>query len=181
MRVSIIVAMALNGVIGRAGKLPWHLGDDLKRFKQLTMGHTIVMGRKTWESIGRPLPGRRNIVISRQAGYRAASADVVANLETALKIVEAAGESEAFIIGGAVIYRLAISCADRMYITLVEAIVEGDTFFPEAGVFGEDVPSADWNLIEQTKHSADASNEYPYRTQIYERQKPRFGGRLKCF
>jgi dihydrofolate reductase len=181
MRISIIVAMAGNGVIGRGGKLPWHLGDDLKRFKQLTIGHTIVMGRKTWESIGRPLPGRRNVVISRQAGYRAAGADVVTNLETALKIAEAAGESEAFIIGGAEIYRLAKSCADRMYITLVEAIVEGDTFFPEAGAFEEDAPSADWNLIEQTRHSADASNEYPYRTQIYERREPRYGGRLRCY
>src|SRR5450755_1190664 len=108
MRVSILVAVAENGVIGRGGKLPWHLADDLRRFKQLTMGHTIVMGRKTWESIGRALPGRRMIVISRQAGYHVEGAQVAGSLENALQIAEAAGDDETFVIGGSEIYRLAL-------------------------------------------------------------------------
>src|SRR3954468_4020141 len=106
MRVSLIAAVAENGVIGRDGGLPWRLSDDLRRFKRLTMGHTILMGRRTWESIGRPLPGRRNIVISRRADYHL-SADVktATSLDQALRTAEAAGEDEAFIIGGAELFR----------------------------------------------------------------------------
>src|SRR5438128_8661840 len=114
MRISIIVAVAENGVIGRGGMLPWRLSDDLRRFKQLTMGHTIVMGRKTWESIGRALPGRRNVVVSRQAGYAAAGTEVVGSLDDAIALAEAAGETELFVIGGAEIYRLAMPRAERL-------------------------------------------------------------------
>ena len=103
MRISIIVAVAENGVIGREGNLPWRLPADLGRFKRLTMGHTVIMGRRTWESIGRPLPGRRMIVVSRQPDYRVDDSDVktVGNLDQALRLAVAAGDDEAFVIGGA--------------------------------------------------------------------------------
>src|SRR5438128_10282597 len=114
MRISIIVAVAENGVIGRGGMLPWRLSDDLRRFKQLTMGHTIIMGRRTWESIGRALPGRRTVVVTRQPDYRTDEADVkiAASLDAALRIAEAAGDDEAFIIGGAELYRESLSRAN---------------------------------------------------------------------
>src|SRR3989304_2358277 len=119
MRISIIAAVAESGVIGRGGKLPWHLSDDLRRFKRLTMGHTIVMGRRTWESIGRPLPGRRAIVVSRRPGYRVddQSVEVATSLENALLIANAAGEDEVFIVGGAELYRAALPLADRIHLT----------------------------------------------------------------
>lgn len=162
MRVSILVAVAENGVIGRGGKLPWHLGDDLKRFKQLTMGHTIVMGRKTWESIGRALPGRRNVVISRQAGYDAVGADVVTSLENALQVAELAGDEEAFIIGGAEVYRLTMSRAERLYVTRVLAEVEGDAHL-------SDFRGPDWRLVESAPHGADAKNDFPFVFEVYQR------------
>src|SRR3990170_2952874 len=104
MRISIIAAMAENGVIGRGGQLPWHLKADLQRFKRLTTGHTIIMGRKTWESIGRPLSGRRMVVVSRQADYRPEGVTAVNSLDAALAVAQAAGDDEAFVIGGAEIY-----------------------------------------------------------------------------
>jgi dihydrofolate reductase len=162
MRVSILVAVAENGVIGRAGKLPWHLGDDLQRFKQLTMGHTIVMGRKTWESIGRPLPGRRNIVISRQSAYLAAGAEVVGSFDDAIELAETAGESELFVIGGAEIYRLAMPRAERLYVTRVHAAVEGDTYL-------HDLPGSGWQVVESSDHAADAKNEYRFSFEVYKR------------
>jgi dihydrofolate reductase len=162
MRVSILVAVAENGVIGRAGNLPWHLGDDLKRFKQLTMGHTIVMGRKTWESIGRPLPGRRNVVISRQPGYQGEGAEVVESFDEALRVSGAAGDDEVFVIGGAEIYRLAIPRTDGLYVTRVHATVEGDTYL-------HDLPGSGWHLVESSDHAADAKNEFPFSFEIYRR------------
>jgi dihydrofolate reductase len=140
MRVSLIVAMAENGVIGRDGDLPWRISEDLKRFKEITMGKPIVMGRKTWESIGRPLPGRPHIVISRDPAYEVVGAegvDVVASLEAALAragelIKSGAVEiDEVMIIGGAEIYRLALGRADRIYLTEVHRDIEGDTVFPD--------------------------------------------------
>ena len=109
MRISIIVAVAENGVIGRGGQLPWKLSADLQRFKRLTMGHTIIMGRRTWESIGRPLPGRQTVVVSRQPNYRIEAADVAVptSLERAVKIAGQSGDDEAFIVGGAELYRVA--------------------------------------------------------------------------
>jgi dihydrofolate reductase len=162
MRVSILVAVSENGVIGRGGKLPWHLGDDLKRFKQLTMGHTIVMGRKTWESIGRPLPGRRNVVISRQEGYQADGAEVVTSLDNALRVAESAGDEEVFVIGGAEIYRLAMPRAERLYVTRVLADVEGDAYMP-------DFRGGDWQLVESSPHGADAKNDHPFVFEVYQR------------
>jgi dihydrofolate reductase len=163
MRVSILVAVAENGVIGRGGKLPWHLSDDLKRFKQLTMGHTIVMGRKTWDEIGRALPGRRSVVISRQAGYHAEGAQVVAGLEEAIEIAKAAGDNEAFVIGGGEIYELAMTRVDRLYLTRVHAEVEGDACFPR---FAE----SSWQLVESLPHAADAKNDHAFSFEIYQRR-----------
>ena len=154
--------MAENGVIGRGGQLPWHLSADLQRFKRLTMGHTIVMGRKTWESIGRPLPGRRMVVITRQSGYRVEGVEVVGSLDEALALARAAGDDEAFIIGGAEIYRLALPRADRLYMTLVLAEVEGDTKFP-------DVDWETWARTETETVEADVDNEYPHLFYVFER------------
>jgi len=127
-RITLIVARARNGVIGRDGTLPWRLPEDLAFFKRTTMGHPIVMGRSTWESIGRPLPGRRNIVVSGQAGFAAAGAEVAASLESALLLC--ADVTDMFVIGGAKLYRSALPHADRLIITEIDADFEGDTHWP---------------------------------------------------
>lgn len=163
MRVSILVAVAENGVIGRNGKLPWHLGDDLKQFKRLTMGHTIVMGRKTWDEIGRALPGRSSVVISRQVGFYAEGAQVVGSWNDALPIAEAAGDGEVFVIGGAEIYRLTMPRVDRLYLTRVHAQVEGDAYLP-------DLAANNWRLLETLPHAADKENDFPFSFEIYERE-----------
>ncbi len=148
--ISIIVAMSENRVIGRSGDLPWHLPADLKRFKALTTGHSIIMGRKTFDSIGRPLPNRTSIVITRNADYRPEGIIVVDCLDEALKRSEAG--KQVFIIGGGEIYRLALPRADRLYITMVHAMVEGDTFFPE-------LLESEWELIGSDRHEADQSHD----------------------
>jgi dihydrofolate reductase len=162
MRISLIAAMAENGVIGRDGQLPWHLAADLKRFKRLTMNHTLIMGRKTWESIGRPLPGRRMIVITRQVNFPAEGATVAASLEEAITLARQTSDDEAFVIGGAEIYRLALPIADRMYLTQVQAQVEGDATFPE-------FDAGRWRLVESEQHSANETNDYPICCERYER------------
>jgi dihydrofolate reductase len=162
MKVSLIVAVAKNGVIGRGGELPWRLSADLRRFKELTMGHTILMGRKTYESIGRPLPGRRMIVITRQPDYRAAGAEVVAGLDEAFRLAADRNDTECFVIGGGEIYGHARPRADRVYLTRVHAPVDGDAYFPPLN------PS-EWQLVSSTPHEADAKNEYPFNFELYER------------
>ena len=161
MKISIIVAASENNVIGVAGELPWRLSSDLQHFKATTMGKPIVMGRKTWDSIGRPLPGRQNIVITRQAGYVAEGCDVVASLAEA---AEAAGdENEIMVIGGSEIYSLALPLADRLYMTRVHAAVDGDAFFPE-------IDATEWRLIDEEHHEADERNEHPYSFRVFERE-----------
>jgi dihydrofolate reductase len=162
MKVSLIAAVAENGVIGRGGQLPWHLAADLQRFKRLTMGHTIIMGRKTWESIGRPLPGRRMIVITRQDDYCAEGLEVASSLDAAIDVA-AARDDEAYVIGGAEIYRQALPRADRLFLTRVQAIVEGDTTFPE-------FDPSHWRLVESEQHLADDKNEFPVCFERYERK-----------
>jgi dihydrofolate reductase len=130
MLVSIIVAMDEHGGIGLKNQLPWRLSSDLKRFKALTMGHHLILGRKTYESLGRPLPGRKIIVVTRQAGYAALGCLAAGSLEEALSLAEKAGETEAFIAGGAEIYVQALPLAQRIYLTRVHAIVQADAFFP---------------------------------------------------
>lgn len=131
MRVSAIAAVSRNGVIGREGRMPWHEPEDLRRFKAITMGHAIVMGRKTFESIGRPLPGRRNIVLTRRPGPRFPEGVLHFNsLEAALQACEELGEAEAFVIGGAEIYAAALPLCDRLYLTRIDRDVLGDVEFP---------------------------------------------------
>jgi dihydrofolate reductase len=164
LRLSIIVAVAENGVIGRDGGLPWHLSADLQRFKRITMGHTIIMGRRTWESIGRPLPGRKSIVVSRQADYRTEFESVARAgcLDDALQLAAASGDDEAFIIGGAELYREALLRADRLHVTRVRANVEGDTRFPA-------VDWDQWQFAQGEEHIADDANDYNYAFEVYER------------
>lgn len=128
-RLSLIAAVAANGVIGDRNDLPWHLPEDLKHFRALTMGHPIIMGRRTWQSLGRPLPGRRSLVVSRDPAFRAEGAEVFPSLEAAL--AAAASATEVFVIGGAALYRTALPQADRLYITEIRRDFAGDTRFPE--------------------------------------------------
>lgn len=164
--VSLIVAAAENGVIGRGGQLPWRLSGDLMRFKQLTMGHPIVMGRRTWESIGRPLPGRTSIVVTRQTDYATGFEDVaVANdVQSAIELAgdAAGGADEIFIIGGSLIYEAAWPHVERIYLTRVAAEVEGDAYLPEIDWRG-------WQQTAREPHRADAKNQYDYAFEIYER------------
>ena len=160
MRLSIIVAVATNGVIGRDNKLPWHISTDLKRFKALTTGHTVIMGRKTFDEIGRkPLPNRTNIVVSRSV----LPDDLFAvSIDAALARIPRT-EEEAFIIGGAEIIRQTMARAERMYITQVHADVAGDTFMPEFDDVNE------WRLVDREDFEADAKNDYPFSFLTYDR------------
>jgi len=150
--ISLIVAASTNNVIGARGDLPWRLSADLKRFKELTMGKPVVMGRKTYESIGRPLPGRQNIVITRQSNYSPVGCTVVQSVEAA---IDAAGDAgEIMIIGGSHIYEAFLPLADRIYLTRVHAKVDGDTFFPE-------LLESEWQQQIVTSHEADEANAHP--------------------
>jgi len=159
-RLALIAAIAENGVIGRENRLPWRLSADLRHFKSLTMGKPVIMGRNTYESIGKPLPGRSNIVVTRDPGYRAQGCEVVHSLEQALEV--AAGHAEVLVIGGAELYRLALERADRLYLTLVKAEVDGDTVFPE-------IEPRHWRELERESHHADQMNEYDYDFVTLER------------
>lgn len=159
MKVSLIAAMAENRVIGRDNQLPWKLSADLQRFKALTMGKPIIMGRKTWESIGRPLPGRTNIVVTRDADYQA-EACVVHSVDQALDA--AAGAEEVMVIGGANLYQQFLDRADCLYFTQVKADVEGDAWFPEFDM-------TQWREIERVPHSRDDKNEFYFEFVTLER------------
>ena len=158
--LSIIVAMARNRVIGANGAIPWHLPDELKWFKSLTMGHHIIMGRKTWDSIGRPLPGRTSVVVTRQRGYSAPGAVVAHSLDDAIKACGA--DSEIFVIGGAELIERSLPFAGRLYLTTVETEIPGDTLMPE-------VDFADWRGVSSAHHAADARHPYSFRCVTYER------------
>jgi len=153
MKISIIVAMAANGVIGNNNQLPWHLPADLKHFKATTMGKPIIMGRKTWESIGRPLPGRTNIVITRDENYMADGCVVVHSIDGAL--AAAAGHEEIMVIGGAEFYRQVLPQASMIYLTRVHADFEGDTCFP--GLDDEQ-----WHEVAREDFDADENNPHAY-------------------
>lgn len=158
--ISLIVAMAENRVIGRDNHLPWRLPADLQHFKRITLGKPVVMGRKTWESIGRPLPGRDNIVVTRAQGYDAAGARVAHSLDEALA---AAGDAaEVMIIGGAGLYNQTLSLADRIYLTRVHAEVTGDIWFP-------DIDPEVWRVVEHETFPADERNQYGYSFELLER------------
>jgi dihydrofolate reductase len=161
--VSIIAAMDRKRGIGADNKLPWRLSADLKRFRELTMGHHIIVGRKTFESIGRPLPGRRMIVVTRDRNYNAAGCDIAHSVEDATRLARERGESEAFICGGAEIYAQSIGIVDRMYLTFVDAEVAADTFFPE---FDEQ----EWSERESFYQTADEKNQYPFTLKLLVRR-----------
>jgi len=158
--IALLVAMADDGVIGRDNTLPWHLPRDLQWFKRLTTGHTIIMGRTTYQSIGRPLPNRRNIVLSRNPAFKADGVEVVATLEDALELVQ--NDTEVFVVGGAAVYGLALPLAQRMYLTRVHARVDGDVRFPEW------CPD-EWHLVWEEAHEADDKHAYPFTFQQFDR------------
>ena len=161
MTLSLVAAMAENGVIGRAGGLPWHLPDDLRWFKELTMGQVVVIGRRTFESVGRPLPGRRWIVLTRNPAYRPSGVETAPDLAAAVRLAPDA--SEIFVAGGADVYRAALGQADRMYLTVIHAEVAGDTRFPP-------VDFDDWTLIAERHHPADARHEHAFSIRRYARR-----------
>jgi dihydrofolate reductase len=165
-RISLIVAMSRNRVIGRDNAIPWHIPAELQRFKQLTMGHHIVMGRKTWDSIGRLLPGRTTIVITRTRDFRVPGALVATSLPQALEL--AGHDSEIFVIGGAEVFRLALPLAQRIYLTTVDIEVAGDTYMP-------DFEQAEWQRVGIESHPADAASPLGWVLETYDRV--RDGGR----
>jgi dihydrofolate reductase len=161
MSLSGIVAMSLNRVIGRGNALPWRLPADLARFKQLTMGHTLVMGRRTWESIGRPLPGRTSVVVTRQRHFAAPTGVHLAHsLDEALALAQ--GDSEPFVIGGADLFAQALPRLTRLHLTLIEADVEGDVYFPPLEL-------SQWRRVADEPHPASDGFPHPYRFLVYER------------
>lgn len=153
--LSAIVAMAENRIIGKDNKLPWHLPADLKHFKTITTGHPILMGRKTYESIGRPLPNRTNIIMTRDASYQAAGCIVVTSIEDALKQAAAHDAGEIFVIGGAEIYKQLMPHIQRIYLTIVHQPFDGDVYFPELDM-------KKWEKVVDEKHAADEQNAYAY-------------------
>jgi dihydrofolate reductase len=153
--------MAENRVIGRDGHLPWRLPADMRRFKMLTTGHTVIMGRKTWESMDGPLPNRRNIVVTRNRAFVAEGSEVVHDLERALALAE--GEQQVFIAGGEAIYAAMLPRADRIYLTVVHAVVDGDTFFPQ-------FESSEWDLVDDRRFESDARHAHPYSFRMYIRR-----------
>ena len=169
MILTLIAGVARNGVIGRDNKLLWQLPEDLKHFRAATMGAPVIMGRKTWESLPerfRPLPGRRNLVLSRQAGYEAPGAEVVADLDTALALARSSGAARAFVIGGAQIYREALPLADELLLTEVERDFEGDAHFPafSGSAFAE---------VARERHRAAPPNDFDFSFVTYQRVAPR--------
>ncbi|WP_141603480.1 dihydrofolate reductase [Terrilactibacillus laevilacticus] len=160
--ISFLLAMDEKGLIGKNNDLPWHLPADLQYFKKITMGHSIIMGRKTYESIGRPLPGRRNIILTRNKDYSSEQAQVFYSEKTLLKYCDDPSE-EYFIIGGAELFKSLFPYANKLYITRIHHIFEGDTYF---GGFNPD----EWHLISEVEGVVDAKNRYPHTFCIYERK-----------
>lgn len=167
MKISLIVAAAENRCIGINNALPWYLPEDLKYFKRVTMGKPIIMGRKTFESIGKPLPGRANIVITNNKNYFHEGIKVTTSLNEAIKVAESIGlidgQEEVMVIGGAGIYALCLPQADRLYYTKVHASVNGDAFFPE-------VNWDEWKLIDQEDHLPSGSNPHAYSFCVYDKK-----------
>lgn len=159
-KLSLIVAMAKNRVIGANGKIPWHLPNELQLFKSVTMGHHIIMGRKTWESIGRLLPGRTTVIVTRQKNLAVAGAKIAHTLDEA--IMQCSGDDEIFVIGGGELYRAALPMADRIYLTVVDAEPEGDTLMP-------DFDAAQWKRIDTKHFGKDERHAHDYRFEVHDR------------
>ena len=167
MKLALIAAYSQNRVVGYDNKLPWHLPEDLQYFKRCTTGKAIIMGRKTFESIGRPLPNRTNIVISRNPDFSPEGVKVVSSLDSAIELAKAVNEvngiEEIMVIGGATIYELALPLADRLYLTHVHARIEGDAYFPQ-------VDFSKWHEVQRADYSASDSNPYDYSFVVYEKE-----------
>ena len=162
MTISLVVAAATNNAIGKDGKMPWHLPNDMKHFKNITWGMPVVMGRKTFESLGKVLPGRKNIVITRQPGWNVEGAIAVQKIDDALFVAKATDAKEVMVIGGGEIYKILFDKARRIYLTRVDAEPEADTFFPSLN-------PEEWYLVSQKNHEADEKNPFNYSFQIWER------------
>ncbi len=160
--LSMIAAASENNVIGKNNQLLWHLSDDLKHFKRTTKGHHVIAGRKTFESQGRPLPNRINIIITRNNNFQAEGCAIAHSLDEAISMVK--NDDEPFIIGGETIYKLALPKVDRIYLTRVHATFEGDTYFPEIG-------ENDWKVVSTEYHGTDEKHKYPFTIYILERSK----------
>nr|AIA15022.1 Dihydrofolate reductase [uncultured bacterium] len=171
MDIAIYVAIAENGVIGRAGGLPWRLSSDLKRLKADTMGKPVIMGRKTYDSIGKPLPGRLNIVVTRNRDWRAEGVEAVRSLDEAVRLAEARarampGAGEIVVLGGGMLYAEALPMTDKLYVTHVRARIEGDTTFPE-------IDPAVWMIVSSLDVPAGEKDDYPTRHVVYRRRSGR--------
>lgn len=158
--ISMICAMDRNGLVGANNRMPWHLPADLQYFKRITMGKPMIMGRNTWESLGRVLPGRRHIVVSRQADYGAPGIEVVSSVAAAVGLIE--DSDEVMVIGGAQIYEQLLPAAQRLYLTRIDAEFDGDTWFPE-------IDPVQWRQLHSEVYLADEKNPYDYRFEVYER------------
>jgi dihydrofolate reductase len=163
MRISLIVAKSENNVIGLDNKLPWHLKDDLQNFKKLTMGHHILMGRKTFESIGKPLPGRLSLVISSEPKANTENVFWFNSIFRAIKQAERSGETELFIIGGERIYKYALSLVDRIYLTEIHETVKGDVYFPTLSL-------KNWKKVSETQFEKGPSNDFGFTFQVLDRR-----------
>jgi dihydrofolate reductase len=163
MRISLIVAKSENNVIGKNNQLPWHLKDDLQNFKKLTMGHHILMGRKTFDSIGKALPGRMSLVISSEPKANAEHVLWFNSIFRAIKQAERSGETELFIIGGEKIYKYALSLVDRIYLTEVRATVEGNVYFPQLSL-------KNWKKVSDQLFTKNADNDFDYSVQVLDRR-----------
>jgi len=163
MLVSAIWAQAKNRVIGKDGGIPWYLPADFKYFKKVTLGHHVIMGRKTYESIGKPLPKRTNIVVTRDPFYVVSNCIIAHSVDEALDIAQTNGEEEAFIIGGSEIYKLAMPYLDRIYLTEVELDPDGDTLAP-------DLVDKEWKVVSKIENTPDGKNEHPYNFLVLQRK-----------
>ncbi|QWZ84304.1 type 3 dihydrofolate reductase [Aeromonas sp. FDAARGOS 1404] len=163
MKISMIAAMAHDRVIGKDNQMPWHMPADLAHFKRVTLGKPVLMGRKTFESIGRPLPGRRNLVISRNPDYQAEGIEVVGSVEAALALLAGSSVEELMVIGGGHLYAEMLPSADCLYLTQIDLAVEGDTRFPA-------FDDGQWQRVDCESHPADEKNPHPYSFETWQRR-----------
>ena len=165
MILSLIVAASENNVIGKNGTLPWHLPDDLRHFRSITKGHPVIMGRKTYESIGHALPERTNVVVSRTLQSAPEHCLLARSLEESLQVLHPAVDEEVFVMGGSALFALSLAMADLLYLTRVHAQIDGDAFFPE-------VDFSVWKEVSSEVHPMDDAHQYPFTFFLYERIRP---------
>jgi len=164
MLISAIVAKAKNNVIGKDNDIPWYLPADLKYFKRVTTGHHIIMGRKVYQSIGKPLPKRTNVIVTRNPFFIVSNCFIANSIEEGISIAQENGDDEVMIIGGGEIYKQTMDLWDKLYITEVDAVVAGDIYFPEMDL-------DQWALVSKEDHQKDSKNQYNYSFQVYDRKR----------